>query len=105
MAKQVQKFVDDNGTEFNTEAEADASNAFIKAEFTIEAYIEEAGLKMAQAGLMRTHIAGYLAFADRDDVDGLVEAAKVRVTAEKAAKSAAAAAERAAKKAAAGATA
>lgn len=83
MAQQIQKYLNSLGQEFNTESEADASDAFIAAEFTIEAYITFAGLKMAQAGLMRTHLAGWEAFMRRADLSELTEAAAVRVKAEK----------------------
>lgn len=96
MAKQISKFLDDNGNEFDTNEAADASNAFIAAEFSIEAYIEFAGLKLAQAGLMRRHVAGYLAFSERDDHDELVAAASARIAAETAAAAQAAAAAKAA---------
>jgi len=75
MAKQLTKYVDNKGTEFNTEAEADASNAFIESEFSIEAFCTNEGLAKAQAGLMRRLLPAYIAFTDRPDHADLVAAA------------------------------
>lgn len=85
MAKQISKYLDNNDNEFDTEAEADASNAFIAAEYSIEAFIVSEGLAKAQAGLVRRLIPAYIAFTDREDHDELVEAAKQVAADEKAA--------------------
>lgn len=76
MAKQIAKYLDNNDNEFDTEAEADASNAFIEAEFSIEAFIVSEGLAKAQAGLVRRLIPAYIAFTNHEDHDDLVEEAK-----------------------------
>lgn len=65
MAKIKNVYLSDDNKEFATEAEADAHNAGLANAKAIEAYIVEAKLMKAQAGLMRKHIAGYLAFASR----------------------------------------
>lgn len=100
MAKQKVLFLADDNTEFDTEQAADAHNAFLEAEFTIEAYIDYAELVRAQAGLMRRHLAAYTAFLKIDDLDQRIEAAQYRVEQERVAASEAAAKKRAEAKAA-----
>lgn len=64
MAKTKILFVADDGKEFDTEEAANAHDTFLKSKESIEAYITYAGLEKAQAGLLRTHIAGYLAHVE-----------------------------------------
>ena len=70
MAKQAPtRYLSNDAKEFATEAEADARNMFLKVQDSIDAYIAESRLEKAQAGLMRKHIPGYLAFAERGAVE------------------------------------
>lgn len=64
MAKTKTLYLANDNTEFDTEQAADAHNVTLAKGSHIEAYIVDAGLEKAQAGLMRKHIAQYLAFAD-----------------------------------------
>jgi hypothetical protein len=63
MAKTRQVYIAEDGKEFDTEAECNAHDAGLANSAVIEAYITHAKLEKAQAGLMRKHIAGYIAFA------------------------------------------
>lgn len=98
MAKQKITFLSNDNTEFDTEAGADAHNAFLDNEGVIEAYIEFADLRKAQAGLMRRHLSGFQAFQNHPDLQELIEAAVVRIEAEKVAAAKAVVAEKAAAK-------
>lgn len=62
MAKQISKFLSNDGTEFATEHEANAHDESLAAANSIEAYFKRAGYEKAQAGLLRKAIPGYLAF-------------------------------------------
>lgn len=62
MATQKLTFVTADGKSFDTEAEADAHEAGLQAAESIKSYVQHAGLKKAQATLVRNHIAGYLGF-------------------------------------------
>jgi hypothetical protein len=62
MAQAKTKYVATDGTEFDTELEADTRNAEISEKGTIEAYCEHSGLAKAQKGLLRKHLAGFIAF-------------------------------------------
>ena len=62
MAKTKQVYISNDGKEFDTELEADARDQFLMMENQIEGYIVAAGLKKAQAGLMRKHLAGFAAY-------------------------------------------
>ena len=61
MAKTKTIYVANDEKEFGTEAECEAHNAWLESQDSIEKYIAYAGLEKAQAGLLRTHVAGYLA--------------------------------------------
>lgn len=61
MAKTKTIFVANDDREFATESECEAHNAWLESQDSIEKYIKYAGLEKAQAGLLRTHVAGYLA--------------------------------------------
>lgn len=98
MAKQKITFLSNDNTEFDTEAGADAHNAFLDNEGVIEAYIDFADLRKAQAGLMRRHLSGFQAFLNNPELQVLIDAAVVRVEAEKVAAAEAAIAEKAAAK-------
>lgn len=62
MAKIISKYLSDDGKEFDTAEAADAHNASIQHAKLIEAYIVHAKLEKAQAGLLRKHLAGFIAF-------------------------------------------
>lgn len=98
MAKQKITFLSNDNTEFDTEAGADAHNAFLDNEGVIEAYIEFADLRKAQAGLMRRHLSGFQAFLNHPELQDLIDAAVERIEDDKVAAAAAAAAEKAAAK-------
>lgn len=100
MAKIKQLYLALDGTEFDVEADADAHDAFLAAENSIEAYITHADLKKAQAGLMRRHLSGYIAFQEQEDYQNLIMEAGERVAGEKAAAAAEAAKAKAGAKAA-----
>jgi hypothetical protein len=64
---------------YDTELEADARDRFLEMQGSIEAYIVAAGLKKAQAGLMRKHLSGFSAFlsgykpTEEDGIDAPAE--------------------------------
>lgn len=62
MAIAKVKYYSKDGKGFDTELEADARDKFLEMQPSIEAYIVAAGLKKAQAGLMRKHLSGFSAF-------------------------------------------
>ena len=93
MAKTKTLYVADDGKEFDTEHECNAHDAYLQRAGNIEAYIVDRGLAKAQAGLMRTHLAGYIAFhAANPDATAPLPVKKVKEEApvENAAKGAAA---------------
>lgn len=64
MAQVINKYAASDGTEFNTEQEADAHDFALSTKDTVERYLVHAGLKgKAAAGFLRKQIPGYLAFA------------------------------------------
>lgn len=99
MAQVKNIYVAADGTQFDSEQAADAHDQYLESAGHIEAYIQSAGLEKAQAGLMRKHLAGYLAFA-QSNPDASAETPAERAAAEKAAAKEAAKAKRAAEKAA-----
>lgn len=62
MAKTKTLYVADDGKEFDTAEACDAHDVYLRDAGNFEAYIVSKGLAKAQAGLMRTHLAGYMAF-------------------------------------------
>jgi hypothetical protein len=62
MAKTKTLFIAADDREFETEEACDAHDEYLRSAGNIEAYIVAKNLHKAQAGLMRTHLAGYLAF-------------------------------------------
>lgn len=62
MAKTKTLFVAEDGKEFDTESAADAHDRYLSNQTVIENYITSAGLKAAQAGLMRKHLPAFLNF-------------------------------------------
>ena len=62
MAKTKTLYVAADDREFDTAEACDAHDEYLRSAGNIEAYIVAKNLHKAQAGLMRTHLAGYLAF-------------------------------------------
>lgn len=62
MSKTKTLYIADDSKEFGTEAEMLAHDEYLRSAGNIEAYIVEKGLQKAQAGLMRKHLAAYIAF-------------------------------------------
>lgn len=63
MATAVQKFLAADGTEYNTELEADGHDEALKSKDLIEAYIAASKVQKAQAGALRNQLPKFLAFA------------------------------------------
>lgn len=59
--KTIQKYVADDGTEFNTAEEAAQHDAKVAAEVSVEAYLATTELKGAQRTMAKNAIVGYLA--------------------------------------------
>ena len=64
MAQPKQVWLATDGTEFNTEHEADAHSMRLSTQNHVEAYIQAFGITKAQAGLFRKHLPAYLAFRE-----------------------------------------
>lgn len=65
MALQTRSlFVTSDGKEFKVQAEAEAHQAGLDSKPLIEGYITHSKLEKAQAGLMRRHLAAFLAFQE-----------------------------------------
>lgn len=62
MAKTKTLYVAADDREFDTAEACDAHDEYLRSAGNIEAYIVAKSLHKAQAGLMRTHLAGYLSF-------------------------------------------
>jgi len=66
MAELISKYKTADGKVFNSEAEADAHEAYLEIQGAVEAFIEQSGLKMAQAGLLRKYGPAMLDFMGSD---------------------------------------
>lgn len=78
MATKKIVYIARDGKEFKTEQECDAHEAYLRLAIRIEDYVTSAGLGKAQAGLMRRHIAGYVAHTERLDAARQTELAEMR---------------------------
>lgn len=74
MAKQVLKFAALDGTEFDTEAEADAYDAAKANEEVVEKYIKATDVDSNKASVLRRHLPQFLSFAN----DGVVPPKEVK---------------------------
>jgi hypothetical protein len=61
--KAITKFAAEDGTEFNTEAEALAHDASLQAEKNVDAYLDSVAMKGANRTKARNAILGYLGYA------------------------------------------
>lgn len=84
MAKIKTVYLANDNTEFFSEAEADAHNAFLDNEFQVEAYILHNEIEGAQATIVRKHLAGYASFLANPDLADMTEQARVIVQAQRA---------------------
>lgn len=66
MAELIQRFKTADGKVFNSEVEADGHEAYLKIKGAVEAFIEQSGLKLAQAGLVRKYGPALLDFMSTD---------------------------------------
>lgn len=62
MARIINKFEAEDGTQFDTAAQADAHDAGLKNKAVIEAFIVSAKLEKAHAGFIRKQLAAFIAF-------------------------------------------
>ena len=102
MVKQVVQYETSDGKKFNSEVEAQGHEVSLENRPLIEAYIKAADLKVegAQAGFLRKHLAGFIAFDADPKRDERVEAMVAELKERDAAEAAAKEAEKAEKKAA-----
>lgn len=67
MAKTKQIFVADDGTEFETEMEANAYELSLSMAAKIDEYIESTGVGKGPAGLLRKHLPAFTAFLQAEE--------------------------------------
>jgi hypothetical protein len=67
MATTKTIYVAADGKEFDTEQDCNAHEVGLRLQVRIDEYIESAGLVKANAGFLRRHIPGFIAFSDAKD--------------------------------------
>lgn len=67
MAKTKTIYVAADGKEFESEQDCNAHEIGLRLQVRIEDYISTAGLVKANAGFLRRHIPGFIAFSEAKD--------------------------------------